>query len=254
MSTPNTTPLSTTPATDEDVMAYVRQIAAEEAAKIGVTNQTPPTPEPLKMNIGGQEHSFKDLNEAQAYMNNTIGQFQTQLNQRQAPVNQGREATKDTDTFDQKRYVDYMVEDPRKAADYMDEYRFGVKDPVNVIKARLAQVDQLAQEAVVNAFKTRHADWDDSQENANAMQTVMNELGLSNVISPATLDAAFTVAKTRGLIKTNENAAQNRQEPNNYAPPVAARGRAANPYEDLVANAETMPLADLEKVIARFSR
>lgn len=253
----STTSNPTQPITDAEVESYIRQIAAEEAGKSGNNPQptvTKPT-ESIKMNIGGQEMSFDNLEAVQAHYNNTIGQFQSQLNSRQPERKVTSDADDSTDKYDQKRFVELMVEDARKAYDYVDKFRYGMDDPVAAIKSNLGQINQLATQAVVKEFQDRNTDWEPNEHNAAAMQKIMNEMALP--LSPSALEAAYAVAQKRGVLKNAPKPEQiNRNENNPYlmAPPVASRNNstaatASDPWGDL----ETMPMGDLEKLVQRVS-
>lgn len=252
MSTTNTTPS----ASDADIEAYIRQIASDEASKLGKAPETNTDPAPLKMNIGGQDREFKDLNEAQAYMNTTLGNYQTELNT--ARQSQGRKVTSDSTTaaptFDQTRYVDLMVKDPGAAADYVDEHRFGFKDPVGEIKKLRDTVQTLATNQVVENFKTRNPEYEATEANALAMQQIMQEMNLP--VAPAALEAAYAIAQKRGLYKATPKQETNKVETNPYlmTPPVASRGSAATATSNIYDQAEDMPLDQLEKLLTKFSR
>lgn len=211
--------------TDADVEKYVAEIAAKKYQELN-KEQEPAAPTPLTLTIAGKEMTFKDAAEASSVLT-SVYQQQT------APPAQtvGRTVTNDTDNAgwtpeDQTRYVDMLVKNPLQAQEYIDEKRFGVKNPTEVMKQNMAAVQSMATQMTIDQFVASHKDYHVSPENAQAMQGVLAELGGGKpVINPMALEAAYAIADKRGLIKRPEAQQTREQGYNPYlaAPPVAGR-------------------------------
>jgi hypothetical protein len=239
--------------TDQEVEKYVAEIADKRFAELHkATPQETATPAPFTLNIAGKEMTFKDAAEASSVLTNV---YQEQA--RQTPTQVGRTVTSDTDNAgwtpeDQAKYVDMLVKNPMHAQEYIDEKRFGVKNPTQVMKDQMQAVQSMATQLTIDSFVSSHKDYHVSPENAQVMQNVLAELGGGRaVVNPMALEAAFAIADKRGLIKRPE-AQTERRGYNKYLdpPPVAGRatGRSNANFEE---DAENMSIADLEALLSR---
>lgn len=260
------------PQTDEEVAAYIRQIAAEEARKASgqtappaETPATPPAQTGFKMNIAGNEYSFTTPEEASAAMNNLLLQ-QQQLREQQN--NQGRKVTSDeTPAFDMKTYVDKMASNPMDAAEYLDEARFGVKNPSQVFKSMMQKQQEqeqqnamLARELASYQFIQTHPDYIVSTENANAIDQMVKQHQLP--WTPQGLEAAYLIAKQKGLMKAEEAPApqapvytpqtQAPYNPYTAAPPVASRTPTAESVPGWASDVDGLSLEQIETIMKRF--
>jgi len=244
--------------TDEQVEAYVRKIAAEEAAKSGTKpdDTTDNTPAPITLNIAGKEMTFKDSNEASSVLTSVYEQQRTAQAQ---PQNQGRSVTSDADTNawtpeDQSRYVDMLVKNPILAQEYIDEKRFGVKNPTELIKQNMAATQAMATQLTIDRFVSEHKDYHVSPENAQAMQTVLTELGGGRaVINPMALEAAYAIADKRGLLKKPQEQQNSQAAYNPYLAAPPAAGRNSSQTSPSFANdAESMSTEAIEALFARM--
>lgn len=250
--------------TDADVEKYVRDIAAQEAAKKAAElGQTPATSEPqqFKMNIAGQEMTFSTPEEASNAVNAALLQATTQ--QQAQPQTQGRQVTDDNGTRqwskeDQAKYVDLLTTNPVAASEYVDEFRFGVKNPTELIKQNIQATQQMATQFTIDQFVSSNKDYTPTPENAAAMQQVLTELGGGRpVITPTSLEAAYAIADRRGLIKKEQQQQRANREDNPYlrTPPAAGRTAAnfsANPSFD--EQVENMTADQIEGLFSRMSR
>ncbi len=239
---------------DEQVEAYVRKVAAEEAAKFAKPGANPQevNPEPIVLNIGGQQMTFKNQDEASAQLTSLYAQKPNQVTERPLP---GQQVTDDTNNAwsptKHAQWVDLMVTNPLAAQEMLDEQRYGVKNPTEVIKQQMAAVQEIAQQMTIDQFVSQHKDYVVSEENAKAMQGVLTELGGGRpAVSKMALEAAYAIADKRGLIKRPEaqNTYSNRQDnPYLAAPPISGRGSSNSGPSDFDIDAENMSLDSIEK-------
>lgn len=248
--------MSTTPnaLTDADVEKYVAEIAAKKYQELNKESpQEPTTPAPITLNIAGKEMTFKDATEASSVLTSV---YQQQTQAPPAPV--GRTVTSDTENAgwtadDQKKFVDQLVLNPISAIEMLDEKRFGVKNPTEVMKQNMAAVQSMATQMTIDQFVASHKDYHVSEDNAAAMQKVLTELGGGRpVINPMALEAAFAIADKRGMIKRPEQKQEETRGYNPYlaAPPVSGRG-SSQVSPSFEQEAEAMSLEQIEALFAR---
>ena len=249
--------------TDADVEKYVREIAAQEAAKqaadSGLAAYTP-EPQPFKMTIGGQEMTFTSPEEASNAVNSALTQA---TSQREEPRQVGRQVLDDNGTRqwtkdDQSKYVDLLTTNPVLASEYVDEFRFGVKNPTELIRNNLQATHQIVTQNVIDRFVANTKDYTPTPENAAAMQSILTELGGGRpVITETSLEAAHAIAERRGLLRKPEQARSSRREDNPYlrTPPPAGRSTSGfSPQGSFEEQAENMTADQIETLFARQSR
>lgn len=242
--------------TDADVEKYVREIAQQEAAKATgtKTEETKEIPSSsLTLNIAGKEMTFKDATEASAVLTSV---YEQQSRPQPTP---GKTVTSDTDNGwtpeDQEKYVAMLVKNPMQAQEYIDEKRFGVKNPTEVWKQNMQTVQSMATQMTIDQFVASHKDYHVSPENAQAMQNVLSELGGGRpVINPMALEAAYAIADKRGLFK--KPADTSKESPYNpyLAGPPAAGRTSSQASPNFEADAESMTADQIEAYLSRFNR
>jgi hypothetical protein len=250
--------------TDADVEKYVREIAAQEAAKAAAESGQPaptPEPQPFKMTIGGQEMTFSSPDEASNAVNAALTQA---TSQREDPRPVGRQVTDDNGTRqwtkdDQSKYVDLLTTNPVLASEYVDEFRFGVKNPTELIKQNLQTTHQIVQQNVIDRFVANNKDYTPTPENAAAMEQVLRELNGGRVpqINEALLEAAHAVAERRGLLHKPAQERNSRREDNPYlrTPPPAGRSNSGfSPQGSFEDQVESMTADQIETLFARQAR
>lgn len=256
--------------TDADVERYVREIAAQEAAKAsgtpgGTPDPAPQEPAKFKMTIGGQEMEFSSPEEASNAVNAALYQASAAAANPQGANNlPGQRVTDDNGTRawskeDQAKYVDLLTTNPVAAAEYVDEFRFGVSKPTELLKRNIEATQNLSTQMTIKQFVEANDDYVPTPENAAVMQKVLTELGGGRpVVTPTALEAAFAIAERRGLLaKPQANQPSNR-EANPYlrTPPAGGRNSASayTPEPDFVEQAENMSLESIEKFFSRHGR
>lgn len=249
---------------DADVDAYIQSVVDDRLKKQGLPAQGSPDeetpvaaqPSPIKMNIAGQEYTFNNAEEAQAAVNNIIGQTSSRMQQDHS---QGRRVSSDdTPSFDMNTFVEKMAKNPIDAYDYVDEFRMGVKNPSQVMKDMIAQQAETQRVLAVYQFKDTHPDYEATPQNAQTLTQVLQQYSLP--FTPSGLDAAHALAVRQGLISTSEKETeaphQERHNPYTSAPPVASRtvsrGPAVTP--DWETEADNLDMDAIENIFARFQR
>lgn len=162
-------------------------------------------------------------------------------------VEQSRPRT--NDGFDKDQYYRLLNEDPMKAQNYVDAYRFGIPDPDQVPKyfqnmnEKITQFDGMT---LAGQFLQQHEEF--PQGDAEAAKALRNEMeGLTNQGHPfsmETMEMAYRRSVTAGKIKPLEAAAQQDDE---LPPSLGGSGSVVSDTE--VAKAEQMNDADLEKFL-----
>lgn len=151
-----------------------------------------------------------------------------------------------TDGFSKDRYYQLLNEDPISAQNYMDQYRFGVQDPVAAFNGMRQSVDAIQQQAVAAAFSAVHADdFPATQEAARALTKRTEELVNQGFrYGLETVNYAYDQLVREGSIKPLEKV---EEQPNTPNPSLTGSTGTAIP--DDVARAEQMSDADLEKLL-----
>ena len=259
----STTPNNPAPLTDEQVEAYIRQVAAEEAKKFAPQPSTPPAPQaphtpsaqPFKMAIAGNEYTFNTPEEASAAMNNILEQ-QQKLRETQNP--QGRKVTSDDQPeFNIDTYVNKMKENPVEAQEYVMSFSPTVKQMSQKQQEYEAVIAQMQRESAVYQFKDTHPDYVASEQNAQAINGILSQYQIPWTAQG--LDAAYTIALQRGLFKTEEAPAPPAYQPppayNPYssAPPVASRTTSTMDVPSGY-DVDNLPLDAIENIFVRFQK
>lgn len=148
--------------------------------------------------------------------------------------------------FAKDRYYQLLNDDPLAAQNYLDQYRFGVPDPVAAFNGMRVAVDAIQQQAVAAAFSAVHADdFPATAEAAKALTQRTEQLVRQGF--PYNLDTvnyAYSQVVGEGLIKPLERTEETRETPN---PSLTGSGGGQLP--DDIARADQMSDADLEKLL-----
>jgi hypothetical protein len=234
------------------------------------TTPASPVQSGFKMNIAGNEYSFTTPEEASAAMNNLLNQ---QATIRESQNTNGRKVTSDeTPSFDMKTYVDKMATNPIDAQEYLDEVRYGVKNPSQVFKTMMQKQQEqeqqnavLARELASYQFIQTHPDYNVSPENANAIDKMVQQYSLP--WNPMGLDAAYKLAMQQGLLKGDEPVQpapqhfQGYQQPpqtgyNPYTapPPVASRTPSTEAAPSWMNDADSLSPEQIETLFSRIQK
>jgi hypothetical protein len=221
---------------DDELSVQLRQIVNEELARTqGTPQQVAPAPIPLTVN--GQTFHFNTPEELSAAVNNMTNAYNTQLaaaQQHAAAVHTpaGQEVTgADEPAFDMTRFVETLTKDPRQAFDYVDQYRYGVKNPSEVVKNALttrSELDEIKKVLSVYQFKDNHPEFVGTPQVAAVIDQVRQAHGLG--FDSTGLEAAYAIAIQRGQIpnpyaQQQQMLQQQQQQQNPYAQP-----QQQNPY------------------------
>lgn len=204
---PNPNPGANITGQDADFEAYVRgevaRVHAESMAAAGTP--TTPTPEPITVNLNGQQFSFNNQADLNSALQNTFGQYNLEMERLKAtnaaapPAPRGTEVTGQDDPFDVKIFVDKMTSDPVAAFDYVDGFRYG-KDATKNIKGAIAStsdVSEMKQALAVYRFRDAHPEF--TPQYAPVMQQIIQSRGLPSDYNG--LEAAYALGLTSGMIR-----------------------------------------------------
>jgi len=112
-------------------------------------------------------------------------------------------------SFDSARYYELLNDDPIAAQNYVDQWRFGVPDPVGVFNAMVQevskqrlQIDSRVGADVATAFIATHPAWPHTAEAARAMCERMEQLQAQSFpFNVSTADYAYRQLVSEGAIK-----------------------------------------------------
>jgi hypothetical protein len=215
--------------------SVVKAPNAEEAFKI-VAKMKEDTSSALK-----EERTKREALEAQ--YTGLAGQVE-QLRQQNAPKPSGNGG------YDPQTYWKLANEDPMKAQNYLDSYRFGIQNPDDVPKTfqqMQEQVQRMHGDNLGLQFIQRHfEDFPATPENAKFLADRVKDLqAQGHPVNVDTLDLAYSKLIEEGKIKPMEKQRAADDQPN---PSLSGSGQADIPEAEL-AKAEEMTTADLEKYL-----
>lgn len=231
---------------EDDFLNFVRQTVAEQVAQAqapGTVQQNPPAQTPISVNLNGQTFQFSTQEDLNRALQNTFSQYNTELAKlreaQSAPTPRGGEVTgsDDAPAFDINTFVNKMTTNPVEAFDYVDEIRYGVKNPAEAVKAAIAskgKVDEINQALSVYRFRDAHPEF--NPQAAPVMQEIMKAANLTPDF--AGLEAAYALGVMKGVIQPLQLQAPQQgqfpqqapgpqfQTPNPAGPPMFSQ----NPY------------------------
>jgi hypothetical protein len=105
-----------------------------------------------------------------------------------------------------------LAEDPVKAWRYMNEQAFGIPNPHEVFKMSLQAQAQQARAFQAMQFLNQHQDFPKDPQSINVLNQIMSEGQLPNTLQG--MEAAYSVALVRGLIKPNSGQQQQQMQQN----------------------------------------
>lgn len=152
--------------------------------------------------------------------------------------------TPPAETYDKKRFFELMEEDPAKALDYMDSYRFGVENPREVF-GRVAQ-DRIAQKVGMEFYAkvTEYAQIETPALNKMLFDR-MEEQGRTKT-NPDLMALTYYELKNEGKIPKASAPRRKAEVPE--APPESPTGGGGQPSTELTyAQAMEMKREDLAK-------
>ena len=203
-------------------------------------------PEPVKINLGGQEYTFNSHEEMTTAINNTfaaVSQQQAavlaQLEEARAKQSQGDNSN--LPGFDQEKFVKLITENPIAAFDYVDEMRYGPDRIPPKVKQELAEMESMKGQLTAYRFMNAHPEFHNDDKNAAQLRGIAQSLGLPMDFNG--LESAYRVGRANGItFQAPEDQTQGRftQQSNNMhnspaAPPAINRGGNNLPEADVEA-------------------
>lgn len=256
-------PSKQTPSLEELVKQQYEE-NQRKAAGEAAGGEAPPPAGDFKMNIAGQDYTFKSVEEMQNFMNSALTASQQAAAQTIEEVKRTlpgtrmttEEAHRETPKPDLKEFARRLDENPADAFNYIDKFRYGTEDVPGLIRQMAAQ--QVAQGQMLAAYQFRdmHPEFNRTPENAEALSRVLQSYQLP--LNYDGLEMAYAVAKQQGFIKTSEA----EEEPPSWksepappvrsAPPRAGRASAAGTSPDYMSMAEDLDADQLLQVISKL--
>lgn len=215
-------------------------------------------PSEYKVNVFGQEQTFKSPEEAGKAIEQALLQVRdAAFQQAQAAANQGQ-AVKAPETtsqvnFDQKRFADLVAEDTLKGLDYaLGHMLFDgkVDNASRILREQLNDMAQTKQVMAAYQFREAYPTFPGDARSIQTLDAVRQELGL-RPDNAKSWEAAYSTAIARGVLPPPAAAFQQpqqvtqQQQPQHSAPPMLGTGTSEAP-PSWVAQAEQLPVDQLE--------
>lgn len=260
----------------QTVENYNKELLAKNPnSAAGVIQQPVNTgePQPLRMNIDGEERIFATPTEVAKFFVERDRTRQAAAAAAVAAAGNGRQgedpnANKPEEIKpDVRKFADLLVENPGKAVEHAMSEAMGIQNPFGLVKALGAKVIEQEQRLAVMDFKNSHPEYDPTPENREAMSKIIQEFGLP--VNEKGLELAYSVAVSRGFIKPSQEETQTQpqeeqpqntawsqtyggtQETGREAPPHARRNAAQTPGINFDA-LEDLPTAEVEKLYHQY--
>jgi len=281
-----------TPTENNDFEALLRSEIAAQLQKLGQPGdkqvETPVTPAPIEVTIGGQPYKFKDAAELSGAIERTIAQAQAEIQASkasQAPI-RSEVTGDDKPDWSLEGFVQKMTTDPRDAFEMVLAHKLGVEKPFEHLKEMAAQakeVELIKKTLAVEQFKSLHPEFPIGHAGAaNLLEKVREDLNLP--FDARGLEAAYFMAANqypdfRQLVAQNAQQlhqtqqdrqanvaqpqdwnsqrqpfAQQSQNPYLMPPPSPGRLSADTPLSDPFADADKLTTKQIEEIFAKATR
>ena len=163
--------------------------------------------ENIKFNVRGQDYEYQTQQEFEQAMTSTVDSYQGEISRLQTLVDEQAaapvgEPAANEDVFNKDEYIRRMDEDPLDAANYLDKYRYGTDNPVELVKNAAEQSGQNQRLLDVNQFKSSHPEFQASPQGAQILQGIMQENGWG--FTYKNLEASLAVAQQRGALPNQQ--------------------------------------------------
>lgn len=191
----------------EDIQALIQTALKEHLASQNQGNdprqllQEPPTPQPIKMNINGVEKEFRNTEELQAAIQQTVDWYNSQLHgNQQRPAPQEVPQTKE-DGFSKEKFAKLIEDDVLEGIRYANRYALfdgKVEDPGKILQATVAQNAQIQTELAAYKFRDSNPEMrnfmDQNPQATGQLLGIMQQLNL-----PPTFQG-FQAAYSQGVM------------------------------------------------------
>jgi hypothetical protein len=161
--------------------------------------------------------------------------------------------------WDYKKFQQTFVEDPRAGQEYLEEVQSGIPGGYSKMIPQLIMafgaLTSKVQELEAQDFVNTNPDYEPSKENRKVLDKIIADRGWK--VSNSSMEDAFHIAKSRGLIKGRESRSERenvvpiREE--SFIPPRVKRGMGteeeAPTTAEIINRAESMDLKDLQKLL-----
>lgn len=150
--------------------------------------------------------------------------------------------------FNNESYYRMLNEDPIKAQNYLDSYRFGIKDPEDVpgyFQSMDRKITAFDQQMLAAQFVQQHEEFPQTADASKALTERVKELRDGGYpVTVDTMNLAWSQLTSEGKVKPIEKRAQEQEE---LPPSPGGGGQIIADSE--IAKAEQLPDAELEKLL-----
>ena len=181
-----------------------------------------------------QKQRATELEAENARLREEVEQRQQVIAQQPTPAN---------GAFDTERYYQLLNEDPIGAQNYVDQYRFGVSDPVAAFNSMREESWAVVQQNVASAFIATHPEWNPADTSALSGR-VKACLQYGMPFNATTLEYAYESLKQDGGANPIDLTPP---EPEPTPPPTLTGSSASSGFADV--NPEQLSDSELEKFI-----
>ncbi len=153
--------------------------------------------------------------------------------------------------FDMDEFTKRFVKDAREGMEYLEtaQYGFPVSRAVPVIAMTMKALADSVQEIQAQRFLDSNDDYVPTPENQKILEGIVTKRGWKPGYQ--SLNDAFAVAKTQGLIKPKEKKQPEQSQEAPFIPPRSNRSALNTSEEDLHQTATDMPLDKLENLLVQ---
>lgn len=190
---------------NQDFDTQLRALVAEEIAKTqkAPETNTPPAPQPLKLNIAGQEMTYENLQQLEAAVNNfaqTAAQRIQQLST-PAPTQTANVQGDDAPAWSDEAFIEKMTKAPKEGFNYaLNQLIFDGRseDAATDLKTMLRDAELTKRSIAAYQFKDAHPEFPGGAQFATAIDQIREKMNLPYDYTG--LEAAYLMGINKGLL------------------------------------------------------
>lgn len=235
-----------------------KALAAAQAPGTQPTAQT--TPEGYKVNLWGQEQTFKDSAELQDFLEKFMQNAMESVKPAPQAAAQPQAQNPSRPRVEVEKYVELLAKDPLEAERYKNLQVYGVEDPIMLVASQVAQLKQSQQQtylhSVAEQFKKLTPDFpvDDPQAGialssaAQRLNIPMTAEGLQATWNHLKATQGYVPKGQQGIPQGGDMQFGNRQG----IPHLS--GGVSSGYDPIFDRFANLPLDQMEKALENISR
>ncbi len=200
--------------TEEDFYAHLREQAqrilteekraldAAEQARTGRTPVAAPVeePEPIKLNVFGQERTFKDTSEISGAVERLVQEHQAAMQAAQEALKPKPEEKHEEYKVDLDEFVNRIQKDPTDSIDYAIKAKYGVG--LEYLLGQAKRTEEIEGALVAIQFKEMNEDYSPTPKNTQILNGIRGSLNLPFTVQG--LSAAYAVGKQYGYFQPQQ--------------------------------------------------